>query len=68
MSYINNPEITLAFFDVIQGKYENIYPTRFQTGTGLFSIIEKMPWIFIGINDFNESFFILKINLITHLI
>ena len=63
LSYINNPEITLAFFDVIQGKYENIYPTRFQTGTGLFSIIEKMPWIFIGINDFNESFFILKINL-----
>ena len=35
-----------------------------QTGTGLYSIIEKMPWIFLGINNFEKSFFSLETNLL----
>jgi len=61
--YIKNPDLTIAFFDIIQGKYQDNLPTRFQTGTGLYSIIEKMPWIFLGINDFEKSFFSLETNL-----
>ena len=62
--YINNPDLTLAFLDIIQGKVEENLPTRFLTGTGLYSIIEKMPWIFFGVNNFNNSFFPLAINLV----
>ena len=61
--YIKNPDLTIAFFDIIQGKYQDNLPTRFQTGTGLYSIIEKMPWIFLGINNFEKSFFSLETNL-----
>jgi len=61
--YIKNPELTITFFDVIQGKYQEDLPTRFLTGTGLYSIIEKMPWIFLGINNFENSFFSLQTNL-----
>ena len=61
--YIKNPDLTIAFLDVIQGKYQDNLPTRFQTGTGLYSIIEKMPWIFLGINNFEKSFFSLETNL-----
>ena len=67
--YIKNPDLTIAFFDVIQGKYEDILPTRFLTGTGLYSIIEKMPWVLFGgnnisANSFTGSFFSLGINLL----
>ena len=61
--YIKNPELTITFFDVIQGKYQEDLPTRFLTGTGLYSIIEKMPLIFLGINNFENSFFSLQTNL-----
>ncbi len=61
--YIKSPELTIAFFDIIQGKYQDILPIRFQTGTGLYSIIEKMPWIFLSTNNFEKSFFSLEINL-----
>ena len=61
--YLKNPDLTLAFLDVIQGKYEDVLPIRFQTGTGLYSIIEKMPWIFLDVNEYESSFFSLKINL-----
>ena len=61
--YIKNPDLTIAFLDVIQGKVEGHFPTRFLTGTGLYSIIEKMPWIFLGINNFEKSFFSLETNL-----
>ena len=61
---MKNPDLTLAFLDVIQGKYEDVLPIRFQTGTGLYSIIEKMPWIFLDVNEYESSFFSLKINLI----
>ena len=61
--YLRNPDLTLAFLDVIQGKYEDVLPIRFQTGTGLYSIIEKMPWIFLDVNEYESSFFSLKINL-----
>ena len=60
--YINNPDLSLVFLDVIQGKYPDILPVRMQTGTGLYSIIEKMPLIFLGIDKFKESFFSLEIN------
>lgn len=66
--YLKNPDLTIAFLDVIQGNYQDNFPTRFQTGTGLFSIIEKMPWIFIGDNNFNKSFFIFEINLLIWLV
>ena len=62
--YLKNPDLTIAFFDVIQGNIEGNLPIRFQTGTGLYSIIEKMPWIFSGIYNFEKSFFPLKINLL----
>ena len=39
--YINNPNLTLDFLDVIQGKYLDNLPVRMQTGTGLYSLIEK---------------------------
>ena len=45
--YLKNPELTIAFLDIIQGNFQEDLPTRFQTGTGLYSIIEKIPWIFI---------------------
>ena len=61
--YIKNPDLTIVFLDVIQGKVEGHFPTRFLTGTGLYSIIEKMPWIFLGINNFEKSFFSLETNL-----
>ena len=61
--YMKNPDLTIAFFDVIQGKYQDNLPTRFQTGTGLYSIIEKIPWVFLDINDFEKSFFSLQTNL-----
>jgi len=61
--FIKNPDLTIAFFDVIQGKYQDNLPIRFQTGTGFYSIIEKMPWIFLGINNFEKSFFSLETNL-----
>ena len=61
--YVKDPDLTIAFFDVIQGKYQGDLPTRFLTGTGLYSIIEKMPWIFLGINNFENSFFSLQTNL-----
>jgi len=61
--YIKNPDLTVVFFDIIQGKYQDNLPPRFQTGTGLYSIIEKMPWIFLGINNFEKSFFSLETNL-----
>ena len=61
--YVKDPDLTIAFFDVIQGKYQDDLPIRFLTGTGLYSIIEKMPWIFLGINNFENSFFSLQINL-----
>ena len=61
--YVKDPDLTIAFFDVIQGKYQDDLPTRFLTGTGLYSIIEKMPWIFLGINNFENSFFSLQTNL-----
>ena len=61
--YIKNPDLTIAFLDVIQGKYQDNLPIRFLTGTGLYSIIEKMPWIFLGINNFEKSFFSLETNL-----
>ena len=67
--YIKNPELTITFFDVIQGKYQEDLPTRFLTGTGLYSIIEKMPWVLFGgnnisANSFTGSFFSLGINLL----
>ena len=61
--YIKNPDLTIVFFDIIQGKYQDNFPTRFQTGTGLYSIIEKIPWFFSGANNFQESFFSIKTNL-----
>ena len=61
--YLKNPELTIAFFEIIQGKSGDILPTRFLTGTGMYSIIEKMPWIFLNISDFKESFFSLETNL-----
>ena len=61
--YVKDPDLTIAFFDVIQGKYQDDLPTRFLTGTGLYSIIEKMPWIFLGINNFENSFFSFQTNL-----
>ena len=61
--YINNPDLTETYIDVLQGKYKDILPVRMQTGTGLYSIIEKMPWIFLGINNFEKSFFSLETNL-----
>ena len=66
--YINNPSLTMEFLDVIQGKYPDQLPIRMQTGSGLYSIIEKIPWIFLGITNFNKSFFSLEINLILWLI
>ena len=40
--YINNPNLTLDFLDVIQCKYFDNLPVRMQTGSGLYSIIEKL--------------------------
>ena len=62
--YINNPNLTLDFLDVIQGKYLDNLPVRMQTGSGLYSIIEKMPLVFLGIDKFEKSFFSLEINLL----
>ena len=61
--YINNTDLTIAFFDIIQGKVEGNLPTRFLTGTGLYSIIEKMPWVFFGVKNFDKSYFSLEISL-----
>ena len=61
--YIRDPDLTIVFLDVIQGKYQDNLPIRFLTGTGLYSIIEKMPWVFLGINNFEESFFSIETNL-----
>tara|TARA_B100000029_G_C17525132_1_gene941386 strand:- start:505 stop:1686 length:1182 start_codon:yes stop_codon:yes gene_type:complete len=61
--YINNTDLTIAFFDIIQGKVEGNLPTRFLTGTGLYSIIEKMPWAFFGVKNFDKSYFSLEISL-----
>ena len=66
--YINNPNLTLDFLDVIQGKYLDNLPVRMQTGTGLYSLIEKMPLVFLGINKFEKSFFSLEINFFIWLI
>ena len=62
--YLKNPELTIAFLDIIQGNFQEDLPTRFQTGTGLYSIIEKIPWILLGINSFDKSFFAIEINLL----
>jgi len=62
--YINDPNLSMAFFDVIQGKYPDNLPVRMLTGTGLYSLIEKMPWVLQGVSDFDKSFFSLQINLI----
>ena len=62
--YINNPELTLAFLDVIQGKYGDVLPIRMQTGTGLYSIIEKMPAMIFESKSLIVSFSSLKINLL----
>ena len=43
-------------------------PVRMQTGTGLYSLIEKMPLVFLGINKFEKSFFSLEINFFIWLI
>ena len=66
--YINNPNLTLDFLDVIQGKYLDNLPVRMQTGTGLYSLIEKIPLVFLGINKFEKSFFSIEINLFIWLI
>ena len=66
--YINNPNLTLDFLDVIQGKYLDNLPVRMQTGTGLYSLIEKMPLVILGINKFEKSFFSLEINFFIWLI
>ena len=66
--YINNPNLTIAFIDIVQGNYQDMLPVRMQTGTGLYSIIEKMPLVFLGSSNFNESFFSLEVNLIIWLL
>jgi len=62
--YVRDPDLTIVFLDVIQGKYQDNLPIRFLTGTGLYSIIEKMPWVFLGANNFEESFFSIETNLL----
>ena len=66
--YINNPNLSMAFFDVIQGKYTDVLPVRMLTGSGLYSLIEKIPWALQGVTDFDKSFFSLETNLMIWLI